>query len=461
MDEKQEILLRLTAQEIYGDELKKSAKGFVRLCPFHEEKKPSFHIFSKNLSFHCYGCNLGGDAFSFIMKKENVEFPDALRILASKAGVELGADRGKYARLYEINADALSFYEGNLARNTKAIEYLTKVRCLTRESIRRFHLGCTDCTSLAAHLEAKGYTESEMLEAGLIVKKNGQPRDFFWKRMIFPISQMGRPRGFGGRTVAESGVKYLNSPETPVFRKGEILYGFNSHAIKEKGYAIVVEGYVDVIMWHQHGYPNTVAPLGTSLTESQVSLLKRFCDTVMPIFDGDNAGRAAAEKTVKLLFDQGMKGYAVELPEGEDPDSYLRKGNPAGPLLDSGLPFGVFLLRHNLKGTRRMLFNAMLGRSSTEIAEYLSFVGSPEELKAFEEMEARTLLEKSLISAPMILKQKGIEIRKHEDCLAVLVNMRFLMKQGIVKDYRQQAEDLLQFILKLKKNRSRVQTPVV
>jgi len=461
MDEKQEILLRLTAQEIYGDELKRSSKGFVRLCPFHEEKKRSFHIFSKDLSFHCYGCNVGGDAFSFIMRKENMEFPDALRILASKAGVELGADRGKYSRLYEINADAMSFYEGNLARNTKAIEYLTKVRCLTRESIGRFHLGCTDGTSLAAHLEAKGYTEAEMLEAGLIVKKNGAPRDFFWKRMIFPISQMGRLRGFGGRTVAESEVKYLNSPETPVFRKGEILYGLNSNAIREKGYAIVVEGYVDVIMWHQHGYPNTVAPLGTSLTEPQVGLLKRFCDTVIPIFDGDNAGKAAAEKTVKLLFDQGMKGYAVELPQGEDPDSYLRKGNPAGPLLDSGLPFGVFLLRHNLKGTRRMLFNAMLGRSSTEIAEYLSFVGSPEELKAFEEMEARTLLEKSLISAPMILKQKGIEIRKHEDCLAVLVNMRFLMKQSIVKDYRQQAEDLLQFILKLKKNRSRVQTPVV
>jgi DNA primase len=453
----EQIKERLDILDIVSEhvELRKAGNTHKGLCPFHSEKTPSFTVNQQKQIFHCFGCGAGGDVIQFMIKIKDIEFPEALKILAEQAGVKLNEGNGKYSGLFEINADALCFYEENLARNGRALEYLTQKRGLTKESIERFHLGCTNGTSLGEHLKGKGYAEEEMLLAGLIVRKHAKTRNFFWKRIIFPIISRGKIRGFGGRAIGENEVKYLNSPETPIFQKRGLLYGLDPYAIKEKGYAVVVEGYFDVITWHQCGHTNTVAPLGTALTEHHITLLRKYSDTVIPIFDGDKAGRAAAEKTVKLLFDHGMKGYAAELPEGEDPDSYLRKGNPAGSLLDSGLPFGVFLMKHNLKGTRRMLFNAMLKRSPMEIAEYLSFVGTTEERRAFEELEARTFIERSLAKSPVVLRREDIEIRKHEGCLAVLVNRLFLMKQVITKDYRGQAEELLQFILKLKKNRPR------
>jgi DNA primase len=450
----EQIKERLDILDIVSEyvELKKAGNSLKGLCPFHSEKTPSFTVNQQKQIFHCFGCGAGGDVIHFVMKIKDIEFPEALKILAEKADVKLDEGNGKYSRLFEINAEALRFYESNLRNNSKAMKYLTGPRGLTQESIEKFHLGCADGPSLKEHLKGKGYSEDEMLVAGLVVNKENEIRDFFWKRIMFPIISRGKVKAFGGRAVGESEVKYLNSPETAVFKKGELLYGLDSHAIKERGFAIVVEGYVDVIMWHQHGYRNTVAPLGTALSLQHIELLKKYTDTMIPIFDGDKAGQAAAMKTTKMLFDQRVKGYAAELPDGEDPDSYLRKGNSPEALLDSALPFGVFLLKHNLKGTRRMLFNEILSRGTVERVEYLSFAGNSEEIKASEEMEARVLLEKALARAPIVLRQNGVEIRKYEGCLAVIADGRYRMKQEMVKDYKAQAQELLKFIFKLKRN---------
>lgn len=466
-DQKEEILSRLTVEDIYGTDLKKSTKSFKRCCPFHEEKTPSFHAFEKDLSYHCFGCHESGSAFTYIMKTEHVDFPEALRILAKRAGVELKEERnGRHKRLYDINAEALLFYESVLAKSPAAMEYLKVKRGLTEESIARFHLGMSDGSpkALVQHLKSKGYTEDEMTLASLAVRKGSELRDFFAsRRILFPIIRGGKIKGFGARDLSgTSELKYFNSAETPVFKKSECIYGVDSLEIKKRGFAIVVEGYLDVVTWHQNGYLNTVAPMGTALTEPHVELLKKYTDTVIVIFDGDAAGRKAGITSVKMFFDAKFKGYAVNLPEGDDPDSYVRKGNPVEPLLESALPFSVFLLRNNLKGTRQMLYRAMLGRSPRERIEYVAYAATLEERAACEQFDAMSLLRKCLAKAAIVTRRENIEVRLLEGELVVTVDKRYLMKEPLErgKDSRVQADELLTFIHQLKWDKEKKSTAV-
>jgi DNA primase len=453
MTDKNDIISRLTAQDVYGGNLVKTSRGYKTSCPFpgHDDANPSFHIREPDLSFHCFGCDEKGDVFTFLMKRDSVSFPEALKCLADMAGVSLNETAGKHDNIYRVNKRAMELYRENLSRNSQAFQYLTEERGLSRESIDRFRLGCTGVESAVRRLKKEGFLAEDLIASGIAVSKDGHLRDFFWERLIFPISSGGRVRGFGARATGDSEVKYIYSPASPVFQKRDILYGLDPLAIRERGFAILVEGYFDVIMCHQNGFGNAVATLGTALTPEHVRLLRKHTDTVIVVPDADGPGKKAAERTLKLLFDSEVNGYVACLPEGEDPDSYLRKGQDLQDLIDGALPFSVYLLGNNRRGTRQMLFNALLRRDPLHTVEFLSHVGTPEEWKAFQELEARTLLEKILSRRTLVLRRKGIEIRKEQDYLAVLSKGQFLFKHPIIGDHKKQAQKIMDGLMKLQK----------
>jgi DNA primase len=450
ISDRERILERLTVFDVYGCP-KNVGKDYVMKCPFHEEKTPSFHIYTDSLSFKCYGCNKAGSAFDFVMEKERISFAEALHKLAVKAGVELTSRPNPNARLFEINSAALCFYVESLEKNEKAMEYLTKDRGLSLETIQRFKVGCTNASPLINYLRNKGFTDKEIIDSGLGVKRNGGIKDFFFKRIMFPVIRNGRVLGFSGRVMDDQQPKYLNTSATPIFRKKEVLYGVDSVAVKTSCYAIVVEGQMDVIMAHQYGYKNTCAPLGTSFGEDHVKTLRKCTNWAIVLFDGDKAGKNAAQRTVEILFNGKMRGGVGILPEGEDPDSYLRKGGNLIPIIETAEPFSSFLA-DRFKGIKQMIFNALIAdRSSLEIAEFLAYRGRKEETDMFREMEARALLEKDLKKDSLVARRKDIEVRKHNSSLVLLTGGRFLLSTRIAsKDYKKQAENLVTNILKLK-----------
>jgi DNA primase catalytic core len=451
MTEKNDIISRLTAQDVYGGNLVKTSRGYKTSCPLpgHDDMNPSFHIREPDLSFHCFGCGEKGDVFTFLMKRDRVSFPEALRSLADMAGVTLNETAGGHDNVYQVNKRAMELYRESLSRNSQALLYLTEERGLSRESIDRFRLGCTGVESTVYRLKKEGFPEEDLIASGVAISKDGHLRDFFWGRLVFPITSGGRTKGFGARAMGDSEVKYINSPASPVFQKRDILYGLDPLAIRERGFAILVEGYFDVIMCHQHRFGNAVATLGTALTHDHVRILKKHTDTVIVVPDADGPGKKAAERTVKLLFDSEVSGYVARLPDGEDPDSYLKKGHSLEDILDTALPFSVYLLRNNAKGTRQMLFNALLKRDTLSTAEFLAHVGTPEEWKVFQELEARTMLEKTLSHSTLVLRRKGVEIRKERGYLAVLSKGQFLFKQPVTGDHRKQAQKIMDGLIKL------------
>lgn len=452
--DKDRILDHISPQDIYGADLKKNSKGFVMRCPFHQDTAPSFQVYEDNKSFNCFGCGVGGSAFDFIMKRDGVDFLGAMKYLADRAGLNLQETTHPYERLFDLNKVAQKIYTDHLLNgNPEALKYLTKERGLTMEVIERFRLGSANGVSIIPALKSQRFTDEEIIAAGLAYKKDKDIRDLFRGRIIFPIIKRGKVIGFGGRIFgATEGPKYLNSPATFVFQKKKVLYGLDSGSIQAKGYALLVEGYLDVITCHQHGYKNTVSPLGTALSEEHVQLIRKHTETVVPIFDGDNAGKIAAERTVKLLFEQRMRGSVVTLPDEEDPDSFLRKGNLLDELIGKTEPFGCFLAKR-FPATRKMVFNSLLLRSHVETAEFLSFMGSTEEANAYMELNARTMIESLLVTAPVISRQREAEIRKYMDFLALLSEKRFVLWRQISGDHRKQAEEMMSQFVGVKRNR--------
>ena len=442
--DKDRILDHLSPQDIYGADLKRNSKGFVMRCPFHQDTAPSFQVYEDNKSFNCFGCGVGGSVFDFIMKREGLDFLGALKYLAEKAGVNLPEAAHPYERLFALNKAAQEIYTDNLLNGSpEALKYLTEERGLTMESIERFRMGSANGVSVIPALKSQGFADEEILTAGLAYRKNKDMRDLFRGRIIFPIIKGGRVLGFGGRIFgANEGPKYLNSPATPIFQKKRVLYGLDSSSIQAKGYALLVEGYLDVITCHQHSYKNTVSPLGTALSEEHAELIRRYTETVVPLFDGDNAGKIAAERTVKLLFDQRMKGSVVSLPEREDPDSFLRNGNFLDELIGKSEPFGCFLAKR-FPATRKMVFNSLLLRSPIETAEFISYIGTTEESNAYMEINARAMIESLLATAPIICGQGDAEIRKYQDFLALFSEKRFVLWRKIGGDHKKQAEEMM------------------
>lgn len=321
--------------------LKPAGKTHKGLCPFHVEKTPSFTVSREKQLFYCFGCGAGGDVFSFVMKAENVSFSEAVKLLAERAGVPLleEAQEAREARekrrlLYDVNEAACKYFQRTLLESSEAAEaraYLRK-RGLSKEGVEKFRLGYAlpswDETLKA--LTRSGLSREALLAAGLVVpgKDRDSCYDRFRARLMFPISDAtGRVIGFGGRVLDDSTPKYLNSPETALFTKGRNLYGLHlaKDAIRKDSLAVIVEGYMDAIACHEHGFGNVVASLGTALTKDQARMVSRYASQVVIAYDADAAGAAATIRGMEILAGAGLGVRVATLPSGEDPDSTLRK----------------------------------------------------------------------------------------------------------------------------------------
>lgn len=316
--------------------LKKSGTNYVGLCPFHNEKSPSFTVSEAKDFFHCFGCGEGGDGVTFIMKKENLDFPHALKFLADKYGISIDENpiddkfMEEKTRAYEMNRDAARFFHDNLINNPRALAYLEK-RKINPKVIRQFGLGFAmdSWDNLYNFLKLKGYKEEELEKVGLIGKKTGNNGyyDRFRNRIIFPIiDTKSRVVGFGGRVLDNTMPKYLNSKDTIVFNKGNHLYGLNllnKHSSRKR--ILLVEGYMDVISLYTRGINYSAASLGTALTTRQSQLIKRYGQEAYLCFDSDLAGIKATLKAIDILVGEGVNPRIMLLPEGMDPDDYINK----------------------------------------------------------------------------------------------------------------------------------------
>ncbi len=320
--------------------LKRAGKNFKALCPFHNEKTPSFSVSPEKQLFHCFGCGVSGDIFQFLMKMENLTFTEALELLAQEAGVKLPTlPRGsaRRDRLYELHEEATRIFhrhllspEGVLARE------VALARGMGPEAWDRFSIGYApdDWDLLREELKAKGFSNEEMVSVGFLGEREwGEPYVKFRHRLMIPIwDAKGRVVAFGGRALDHAQEpKYLNSPEHSLFKKGDVLYPYHlaRKKIGEMGYLLLVEGYMDAITCHLNGFPNTVAAMGTSLTSSQVQRMVRLSKEVFLAYDGDEAGRKAAIRSAALCFKVGVIPRLLLLPDGEDPDSFIRGSGSA------------------------------------------------------------------------------------------------------------------------------------
>jgi DNA primase len=324
--------------------LKKAGNNWVAPCPFHKETKPSFSVSPAKEMFFCFGCHKGGTVFTFVMEIERVDFPEAIRIVAEKAGVALPkqvddsrfeAHKRQSDQVIELNQWAMSWWQDQLKSDSPparaAREYLDE-RGITEETRQTFRLGFAPdrWDALSTHLRQKGATKEKIEESGLVVKKDeGGFYDRFRGRLMFPvIDAQGRPIAFGGRVLnPENEPKYLNSPETPAYIKGKHLYGLNltRDEIRRQGFAILVEGYLDLIVPYQSGVRNVVASLGTALTPEQVKLIARFAPKVVVNYDGDRAGVQAAKRAIETILAEDLEVKVLVLPDNADPDEFIRK----------------------------------------------------------------------------------------------------------------------------------------
>jgi DNA primase len=325
-------LYRVVSDHVSLKKIGSSAKG---LCPFHQEKTPSFNV--RGDYFHCFGCGEGGDVFKFVMLRERVSFPEALESLAKRFGVTLpestyapGPERKERDELLGLLSAASEHYRKTFwsPAGTAAREYLLG-RGFTKEILEAIGAGAAR-DAWRDLLEAlKGrFPESALLGAGLVLEKNGSHYDRFRNRVVFPIeNDGGKVVGFGARSLDGSEPKYLNSPETPVYQKGKLLYGlsWSKEAFRKEGRALLMEGYLDVARARAHGFHEAVATCGTALTPAHARLLHRFVETVYLAFDGDDAGQKATRKSLDLLLEEGLAVRVVELPSGHDPDSFLKE----------------------------------------------------------------------------------------------------------------------------------------
>ncbi|MEK6776316.1 MAG: DNA primase [bacterium] len=346
--------------------LKKSGSHYKGLCPFHSEKTPSFMVNPSKQIFHCFGCGEGGNVFHFLMKHEHMGFPDSVRALAERCGRPVPeiertpedlAQKKTKDQIFEINEAAASFFSEAGKKTSTAQSYLND-RGVTDETISVFRIGYAPDSwdALTLHLKGLGFNEKEIELAGLALKKKSGDGcyDRFRNRIMFPIVDIyGRVLGFGGRVLDDSTPKYLNSPETPVFDKGASLYGLNLsyEAIRKQEYAILVEGYMDVITTFQNGIRNIAATLGTALTRAHVRKLQRYTRNLALFFDSDEAGIKAAKRSFDICVPEGMKIKVVTLAQGEDPDSFLGKYGKKGfsDRMAEAKPIMDFMIEHAIQ----------------------------------------------------------------------------------------------------------------
>ncbi len=355
--------------------LRKRGQKYVGLCPFHSEKTPSFTVDNDKQLYHCFGCGAGGDIFTLVMEKENLGFPEAVRYLAEKYNIRL-PDKKKFSSqklkleetLYKISENALAFFKKNLfntKEGQKALGYLDK-RKISEEIIQKLKIGyaMNSWDALLSYFQGKNISPGVLEKAGLVLRRQKKEGyyDRFRGRIIFPIfTETGKVVAFGGRTIINAEPKYLNSPDTPIYTKGKLLYGINfcKESIREKGEVILVEGYTDFLSLYQAGITNCSASLGTSLTTHQVSIARNFAPRMIISYDGDDAGTKASVRGISLCFERGVQIKVLTLPDGMDPDSFIRK---------SGVDKFKSLVQ-NSTGGLKFLINTLIRKTNLEIPE--------------------------------------------------------------------------------------------
>ena len=332
-----ELIARNPIEDVVGQyvTLKRSGANMFGLCPFHGEKTASFSVAPDKGIYYCFGCHKGGGAINFMMEVEGLSYPDAVRALAKRAGMEVPEDeqyQSRYRqqeRLWALMKEAGRFFYSQLysPAGAKCLEY-TNSRGLTKAIITQFGMGYAPDTwnSLVDAMRKKGYTDQELVAADLAGEKNGRVYDRFRNRLMFPIIDVrGNVVGFGGRVLDDSKPKYLNSNDTLIFNKRKNLFGLNLAKKSKAGSLILVEGNIDVVTMHQYGFDNAVASLGTSLTDEQAALISRYCDQVILLYDGDAAGQKATKRAIPILEKAEIAVKVLQIPDNMDPDDYLRK----------------------------------------------------------------------------------------------------------------------------------------
>lgn len=337
-----EIVYRSDIEQVIGTyvTLKRAGSNFNGLCPFHNEKTPSFTVFPATKSFYCFGCGSGGDVITFVMKTENLSYREALEQLAARAGITIPEDSSDTAdvgvprkRIYEMNLEAARFFRSCLfdkEHGAEALKYLTEDRKLDMATIKHFGIGFSpnNAWMLTNHMKKLGFTDEELVTGFLCGKsqRNGRTYDYFRNRVIFPIiDTSGNVVAFGGRVMDDSKPKYLNTSDTPAFKKSRHLFALNFAKKHCEEQMILCEGYMDVIALHAAGFENAVATLGTAITAEQARIFAKYTKKVVICYDADNAGQTAANKAMRLLGEVGVEVRVLKVPNAKDPDEYIKK----------------------------------------------------------------------------------------------------------------------------------------
>ncbi len=332
-----ELIARNPIEDVVGQtvNLKRSGSNLFGLCPFHGEKTASFSVAPDKGIYYCFGCHKGGGVINYVMELEGLSYPDAVRSLAKRAGLEVPEDdqyQSRYRqqeRLWALCKEAARYFHAQLyaPAGAEGLAYAQK-RGMPKSTLTTFGIGFApnSWSGLVDAMKAKGYTEQELKDAGLVSEKGGRIYDRFRNRLMFPIIDVrGNIIGFGGRVMDDSTPKYLNSPETLIFNKRKNLFALNLAKKSKLGYLILVEGYMDAIALHQYGFDCAVASLGTSLTEDHATLISRYTEQVVLIYDGDEAGQRATRRAIPMLEKAGIRVKVLQMKDAKDPDEYLKK----------------------------------------------------------------------------------------------------------------------------------------
>jgi len=465
-----DIQEKLDVVAVIGDylTLQKTGRNYKGLCPFHSEKTPSFVVSPERQIWHCFGCGEGGNVFTFVMKKDGLEFGEAVRLLADKAGVTLSQSYGdrvrdkEYGKLYEVNRAAAQYYHHMLtdtAAGRPALQYL-EGRGISRRTIDDFQLGYSLDSWDAMQKYLTGRSIAELESVGLVVRKENSAYDMFRARIMFPIrSRRGNVLGFGGRAMDNGGAKYINSPQTKIFNKSNIIYGIDrAHgSIRQQDLAVIVEGYMDVLTAHQYGMTNVVAFMGTAITESQIEALSRLSGNIILALDADAAGNEAAlrgievcRRTLQRKKEQRKSSITADaaaqmdiriatLPQGRDPDEIIREDVDIWQkAVDEALPvveylFKVVAAKYDLSKTKERTAAAyklipLINEESDKIRRDI-YVKNAGELLGISEDTFRTMVSgtrfaKRSAGARQAPKSKGDPLEEH--CLCLLLQNPYM-----------------------------------
>ena len=469
-DEKvREVRERAPIVEVISDymSLRKSGANYQGLCPFHGEKSPSFNVNPARGIFHCFGCGVGGNVVTFVMRMEGMNFPTALKFLAKRVGVDiperpLTSDEKRKMdeqdQLYSINELAAQFYRRVLETDESGAagrSYLER-RGVDHQTAATYRMGFAPegWDNLAKHLSRKGVAPEQAEKLGLLRKREGRDGyyDTFRNRLLFTISDLhGRAIGFGGRVMDDSLPKYINSPESPIYRKSEVLFGLDlaKKGMREQGSAIIVEGYFDHLALYRAGFSNVVATCGTALTPGHLKVLRRYAEKVYMLFDGDEAGRKATVRSMELFLDEGFPARVVEVPSGDDPDSFLRREGAAAfaPLLESALPIFEFFYRGVIRTTDTRGVEGKVAFVN-EVAPRLLKISDSLERELYEKEICRAvgidqgMLRKKVGSAPLARLQPKPATRESAGTEEILLTLMVKFPEVVLKVRELGAETL-------------------